>query len=34
MIVGLAAGAEPQVRSYLIDDAGTIEEVAIAEPAR
>jgi [CysO sulfur-carrier protein]-S-L-cysteine hydrolase len=34
MIVGLAAGSEPEVRSYLIDDGGTIEQVAIAEPAR
>ena len=28
IIVGLKAGAEPEVRSYLID-GGTIEEVAI-----
>jgi [CysO sulfur-carrier protein]-S-L-cysteine hydrolase len=32
IIVGLAGGAEPEVRSYLIED-GAIEEVAIAEPA-
>ena len=30
IIVGLAAGSEPEVRSYLIED-GAIEEVAIAE---
>jgi [CysO sulfur-carrier protein]-S-L-cysteine hydrolase len=32
IIVGLSAGAEPEVRSYLIED-GAIREVAIAEPA-
>jgi proteasome lid subunit RPN8/RPN11 len=32
IIVGLSAGAEPEVRSYLIED-GRINEVAIAEPA-
>jgi proteasome lid subunit RPN8/RPN11 len=32
LIVGLAAGSEPQVRSYLIAD-GTIEEVPVGEPA-
>jgi len=31
IIVGLRAGAEPEVRSYLIE-AGTIREVAIGEP--
>lgn len=31
IIVGLAAGAEPKVRSYLIED-GRVDEVAIAEP--
>jgi proteasome lid subunit RPN8/RPN11 len=31
IIVGLAAGAEPEIRSYLIED-GQIREVAIAEP--
>src|SRR5271165_7247267 len=31
IIVGLAAGAEPEVRSYLIED-GQIREVAIVEP--
>ena len=30
IIVGLSAGAEPEVRSYLIED-GRISEVAIAE---
>jgi len=29
LIVGLAAGSEPEVRSYLIDD-GRIEELAVA----
>jgi proteasome lid subunit RPN8/RPN11 len=33
VIVGLAAGAEPQVRSYLID-GGSIEEVPLTESAR
>ena len=33
IIVGLAAGAEPVVRSYLIED-GQIREVTIAEPGR
>jgi [CysO sulfur-carrier protein]-S-L-cysteine hydrolase len=33
IIVGLAAGGEPEVRSYLIDDAGRIKEVAITEAA-
>jgi [CysO sulfur-carrier protein]-S-L-cysteine hydrolase len=33
IIVGLAPGAEPEVRSYLINE-GTIEEVPIAAPAR
>jgi len=33
IIVGLSAGAEPEVRSYLIED-GAIREVAIAEPGR
>lgn len=32
IIVGLAAGAEPEVRSYLIED-GRIEEVPVTEPA-
>ena len=32
IIVGLAGGGEPEVRSYLIE-GGVIEEVAIAEPA-
>jgi [CysO sulfur-carrier protein]-S-L-cysteine hydrolase len=31
IIVGLATGAEPEVRSFLIED-GRINEVAIAEP--
>jgi len=35
VIVGLAAGAEPEVRSYLIDaGSGVIEEVPIAEAGR
>jgi [CysO sulfur-carrier protein]-S-L-cysteine hydrolase len=33
IIVGLAAGQEPDVRSYLIEGAD-VKEVAIAEPAR
>ncbi len=33
IIVGLAGGSEPEVRSYLIDDAGRVEEVAIEETA-
>ncbi len=32
IIVGLAGGGEPEVRSYLIED-GDIEEMAIEEPA-
>jgi proteasome lid subunit RPN8/RPN11 len=32
LIVGLAAGRDPEVRSYLIED-GRIEEVAVAERA-
>jgi [CysO sulfur-carrier protein]-S-L-cysteine hydrolase len=32
IIVGLAAGEQPEVRSYLIED-GTIEEVPIVAPA-
>ena len=35
IIVGLAAGSEPEVRSYLIDgEAGTIEEVALGDQGR
>jgi [CysO sulfur-carrier protein]-S-L-cysteine hydrolase len=33
IIVGLSVGNEPQVRSYLIDEAGKVEEVAITEAA-
>ena len=33
IIVGLAGGSEPQVRSYLIDDTGRVEEVSIEEAA-
>jgi [CysO sulfur-carrier protein]-S-L-cysteine hydrolase len=33
IIVGLSAGNEPQVRSYLIDEAGEVDEVAITEAA-
>jgi proteasome lid subunit RPN8/RPN11 len=32
IIVGLAAGREPEVRSYLIDGGGVIEEVPLDEP--
>ncbi len=32
IIVGLAAGREPDVRSYLIDGGGAIEEVPLREP--
>ena len=31
IIVGLAGGSEPRVRSYLIDGAGAVEEVKIEE---
>jgi proteasome lid subunit RPN8/RPN11 len=31
IIVGLAGGGAPETRSYLIDDAGNIEEVGIME---
>jgi proteasome lid subunit RPN8/RPN11 len=33
IIVGLAGDEEPQVRSYLIDKAGRVEEVTIKETA-
>jgi proteasome lid subunit RPN8/RPN11 len=33
IIVGFAAGSDPEVRSYLIDDAGRVEEVGITETA-
>ncbi len=33
IIVGLAGGEAPEVRSYLIDDAGRVEEVEIRETA-
>jgi proteasome lid subunit RPN8/RPN11 len=33
IIVGLAGGGAPEARSYLIDDAGAIEEVEITETA-
>jgi proteasome lid subunit RPN8/RPN11 len=32
VIVGLAAGREPEVRSYLIDGGGVVEEVPLDEP--